>query len=684
MKKTLLFLGLFLMFAFVYAQNIPLQTVGEDMPNIVSGNKSATVVAHEAADKSARGGGIILWDNTQINPTGTIISTYWSGNENWAWAADDFDADGPWIIEKVYSRGNSPEPAKFPTKMSIIIYSNDPENKPGAEIYKNNAIDVDYIASPETVVEITLPVPFELPAPGKYWITVAGTYDVSVDQNNQVAAHRWNISRGTIPKGNFFYHFYDKAGLFAHQDIPAATWLDGSTISTGSYSTYFKIEGDPNIPFDCEPVTNLTVEYSGDCSQAELTWKAPEGDNNRYIVFRDGLAIATVTTETYTDIAFEPTLAHTWSIQVVCDGYTPQIPFYKDKCKDPDCPQIPKSLRVSYENGCDATVLNWYAPTEILWDNSEPANYGNKSYRCLMEAFSRRIIMADDFVIPAGETWYITEVYSGGFYTPSGQPAMAPPDYMGVEIFKDNGSNLPGEQIYENEYLTTISGNFDREQTILLPEPFAISEPGKYWIAIYGVYDSQENEEFTAYWVYIHGLSIGSPKCFYQDDTGTWESEAGTYPSMMFRLQGYKAMEDMFYNIYRDGMLIAEKVAELTYADLDFDPSLQHTWAVKLVCLDGSGVSAPALFTLQACTGIAEIQAPEFIIYPNPSSSKINISASSDFNKVEVLNLLGQTVIAQPNSNNTASLDVSHLNNGVYFVRIVSENGTNVKKFVKQ
>jgi len=662
MKKTLFFLGLFLMFAFVYAQ---------------TGNKFTPVA--QAYESSVKGGGLLLWDNTNINivdgqPGGT--STYWSGSNSWTWVADDFDADGPWIIEKVNSKGYYPDASPNHTStMGIVIYNN-ANGRPGDEIYRNMNISVADALEPE----IVLPQPFQLPEPGKYWITIAAVYDRDATENGHVSTWRWYISRGNTQIG-LNYHYYQTHNIFT--GYPPGEWLDAS-VNVSLYSSYFQIIGAPGVDYDCEPVTNIAIEYSNDCSQAEITWKASEEGNFKYIVYRDGIEIATVETEAYTDVAFESTLPHTWGVKVVCEGYTPQVTLFKDKCKDPDCPQTPKNLTITYENGCDAAVLKWFAPTEILWDNYAPASYGNQSYRCLMDAFSRRIIMADDFVVPAGETWHITEVYTGGFYTPSGQPAMSPPDYLGVEIFRDNGSNLPGEQIYENEYLTTISGNVNNDQTIIFPEPFSISEPGKYWVSIYGVYDSQYNEESTAYWVYIHGLTIGSPKCFYQDDTGTWESEAGTYPSMMFRLQGYKVMEDLLYNIYRNGILIAEKVDALDFTDDNFDLSAQHTWAVKLVCTDGSGVSAPALFTLQACSGITEIQAPEFIIYPNPSSSKINISAASDFNKVEVLNLLGQTVISQPNSNNTASLDVSRLNNGVYFVRIVSENGTNVKKFVKQ
>ena len=74
-----------------------------------------------------------------------------------------------------------------------------------------------------------------------------------------------------------------------------------------------------------------------------------------------------------------------------------------------------------------------------------------------------------------------------------------------------------------------------------------------------------------------------------------------------------------------------------------------------------------------------------FSIRPNPAKSNtITIDAKSNFNKIEVVNFLGQTVITEQNTGNSATLDISTLTNGVYFVRIATENGASVMKFVKQ
>jgi len=658
MKKSLFILGLFLSVALVYAQTTP-------------------NFATQASENPTRGGGVLLWDNTNINivpgqPGGT--STYWSVSDSWTWVADDFDADAAWIIEKVYSKGYYPEAVPTTTdKMGIVIYKNS-NGQPGEEIYRNMNITVANALEPE----ITLPTPFQLPAPGKYWITIAAVYDRAATENSHVSGFRWYIDRGDIQIG-LNYHYYQTHDIFT--GYPVNEWLNAS-VNVKLYSSYFKIEGDPNVHFDCEPVTNLNIEYDGNCSQAEVTWNAPSAGNFQYAVFRDGVQLATVDTESFIDVTFEPTLGHTWGVRVVCDGYTPQVTKYKDFCKEPDCPQAPKNLKVEYKD-CESALLNWHAPTEVLWDNVEPTSNGYKAFRCLLEAYSRIEMFADDFIIKSGETWHISEIYYGGFYTPSGQDPFSPPDYIGVEIFKDSGSDSPGVQIYENEFLTTVSGSYSNQQTLLLPEMIKLDQPGKYWIAIYGVYDALYDETEHGFWVYHHTVPIETNMYAYDESSGTWEVHGGT--SMYFRLQGYKELNEFRYNVYRDGVVIAENITDLTLTDTEFNPYLQHTWAVKLVCLDGSGVSAPSLLTVQKCAeSVADNSAASFTLYPNPASNEITILSEDHFNKVEVYSLMGQMVLAKVADGKTTELNVSNLVNGTYFVRIVSENGYSVMKFIKQ
>jgi parallel beta-helix repeat protein len=135
------------------------------------------------------------------------------------------------------------------------------------------------------------------------------------------------------------------------------------------------------------------------------------------------------------------------------------------------------------------------------------------------------------------------------------------------------------------------------------------------------------------------------------------------------------------YNIYRDNELIKENHDITTYSDANFGEGT-HTWQVIVIYDDIE--SAPVSATKTCVLGIEEPELPSFTIIPNPACEEITISAIADFYRVEVLHFLGQTVSSQSVIGNSAKLDVSNLTHGVYFVRIASEQGTSVKKFVKQ
>ena len=82
--------------------------------------------------------------------------------------------------------------------------------------------------------------------------------------------------------------------------------------------------------------------------------------------------------------------------------------------------------------------------------------------------------------------------------------------------------------------------------------------------------------------------------------------------------------------------------------------------------------------------GIDEYLPPNFTIVPNPATNQVTISSATPFQSVEIINFLGQTVVSQSSVGNTTSINVSNLNNGIYFVRVGFENGSCVKKLVKQ
>jgi len=77
---------------------------------------------------------------------------------------------------------------------------------------------------------------------------------------------------------------------------------------------------------------------------------------------------------------------------------------------------------------------------------------------------------------------------------------------------------------------------------------------------------------------------------------------------------------------------------------------------------------------------INKISTIEASIYPNPVNSILNISTEENLNSYKVKNLAGQEIC----SGNTNLIDLSSINNGLYFVEIETNRGACVKSFVKK
>jgi len=195
---------LFASFVVNAQQNLPVNSPCNPVSNL-SVTYTPDCKAVLTWDEPAKGRSEILWDNTNIDITDEIISSYWSLSNTWVFTADDFEADGKWSITKIYSKGNSNALSELPTKFAVAIYL-DQAGKPGTEIYRNTEIFVTDGANPE----IILPESFELPDAGKYWLAIAGAYDASVPPINN---YRWDISLGSPPIG-FNVHLYDSEPMF--------------------------------------------------------------------------------------------------------------------------------------------------------------------------------------------------------------------------------------------------------------------------------------------------------------------------------------------------------------------------------------------------------------------------------------------------------------------------------------
>jgi hypothetical protein len=143
------------------------------------------------------------------------------------------------------------------------------------------------------------------------------------------------------------------------------------------------------------------------------------------------------------------------------------------------------------------------------------------------------------------------------------------------------------------------------------------------------------------------------------------------------------------YNVYLDGVRIAGPITETTFECLTFNPQQKHSWSVAVVCPLHSGTGDWTTKVDDACKGenINE-HANSVGIYPNPTSGELRIeNGELRIENVEVFDVFGRNILLPTCPlvhSPTATINISHLSPGIYFIRIQTENGVIMKKIIKQ
>ena len=93
------------------------------------------------------------------------------------------------------------------------------------------------------------------------------------------------------------------------------------------------------------------------------------------------------------------------------------------------------------------------------------------------------------------------------------------------------------------------------------------------------------------------------------------------------------------------------------------------------------GSQATYLMDVTFPAGIEEITT-ETAIYPNPATDHITINTSDNVQRVEIFNMQGQLVKMEVGEVNSVS--VKDLANGLYTLKLTTDNGTSMHKIIKK
>ena len=92
-------------------------------------------------------------------------------------------------------------------------------------------------------------------------------------------------------------------------------------------------------------------------------------------------------------------------------------------------------------------------------------------------------------------------------------------------------------------------------------------------------------------------------------------------------------------------------------------------------------------FIIDGTLSNQDFELKNIAIYPNPSTGLFTVSTGNKaIDKVDVYDVTGKVVLSKNNFSNANSqtvLDMKNVSNGIYFVKISSENQNIVKRIIK-
>jgi hypothetical protein len=100
-----------------------------------------------------------------------------------------------------------------------------------------------------------------------------------------------------------------------------------------------------------------------------------------------------------------------------------------------------------------------------------------------------------------------------------------------------------------------------------------------------------------------------------------------------------------------------------------------------------SNTAEQGTFTLRVTDpnlAVDNFDVANFAYYPNPVKNVLNLSYKTSMSSVAVFNLLGQEVISKVVNANESQIDMSHLPNGAYMVKVTADEQVKTIKVIKQ
>ncbi|OPX26235.1 MAG: hypothetical protein B1H06_05975 [Candidatus Cloacimonas sp. 4484_143] len=397
----------------------------------------------------------------------------------------------------------------------------------------------------------------------------------------------WSQETYNVTAGEHTFKWeYDKDGsVSSGSDCAWIDYIVFPPMATGALGT---VSGTIT-----DSATGLTIEG------ADIAGMTTSGVNGTYTFdMMPGTYSLTISHDDYYDYLAEDVLVEEGAVTTLDVALVP-LP-------DLDPPTNPSAVLQDYND----VFVSWEPPggaPVALWNQMDNPSTAGISAQDFETSYNQYDAMgADDFIVPAGETWSVFEIDILSFYSDGGGPC----DLANVRFYADNGGT-PGDLLHE---FLDVAANPDETGNLFCTIPDTEFTEGTYWLSVQGRMDYGTGGQW--YWTRQMAPAIESEfTTVYGNRNGFVSSKAAKHVTHNQRqgklsIPNLSAVNEAYiqepqentsrsllgYKIYRNGSVIYDSLDPLTvtYLDVALDAGV-YEYEIVAVYDEGDSDPAPAV-----------------------------------------------------------------------------------------
>ena len=532
--------------------------------------------------------------------------------------------------------------------------------------YINEEIVVDEATVISSVLQKILP-------PSNLVATALSEYSISLSWNAAAGAESYNVYRGTELIGNV------TTTTFVDDDLtPYTNYCYTVTSVAGNVETEHSAQAcatTPDLPVVAP--TGLTAEALSHTSIG-LSWTAAANAMS-YNIYRDGELLTNVSATTYTDNNLEAETEYCYSVTSVRNG--------NESAESAEVCVTTLEEPLSIPANLTATAVS-DSKIYLNWDDNEDAESYN-IYRDNEFLLNVSVSVYMDYGLFANREYcYTVTTVKGDRESDHSEEACAtttdypciPPTNLVAETIDEYSISLTwDEAAYAMSYNIYRDGEFIANTDDLDFIDEDLEPDTHYCYYVTSVRGDVESEHSNRACVTTDEIILPcNPPTNLQAEV---QQDLPDYEFMFKVTLSWDGDDNANrYTVYVDGESVGNTTGTTFEYGTDEEGSIEFT--VTSHCSQGESDHSEPLNVLIQNDGIGEYD-NLFVLYPNPADDKIFIDTDENIREICILTLTGVMVYKETEYVNK-EINVSEYSAGVYFIKLFTDKGEIIKRFIKK